>query len=137
MGQPATRKVEKTAQSTRNQTPTPRKDSNRDLAEQIVIALILAFLIRGFEAEAFVIPTGSMAPTLVGQHKEVYCPECGNLYRVNASEEVENPSPATRVIAGVCGNCRFPARLDQEPTLQRGPHPGQQVRVQPAFPARG
>ena len=35
-----------------------RKETNRDLVEQIVVALILAFLIRGYVAEAFVIPTG-------------------------------------------------------------------------------
>ena len=49
-----------------NATPK-QKESARDLVEQVVVAFILAFLIRGFEAEAFVIPTGSMAPTLYGQ----------------------------------------------------------------------
>ena len=38
------------------------------------MAVILAMLIRGYDAEAFVIPTGSMAPTLMGRHKEVTCP---------------------------------------------------------------
>ena len=43
----------------------------RDTVEQIVVAFILALLVRGFSAEAFVIPTGSMAPTLMGRHKEI------------------------------------------------------------------
>lgn len=34
----------------------------------IIIAFSLAFVFRGFVVEAFVIPTGSMAPTLLGQH---------------------------------------------------------------------
>ena len=34
--------------------------------ESIAMAVILALLFRGFVAEAFVIPTGSMAPTLAG-----------------------------------------------------------------------
>ena len=34
----------------------------RETVESIVIAVILAFLFRTFVAEAFVIPTGSMAP---------------------------------------------------------------------------
>lgn len=94
------------AESTDKPVP-PRKDSNRDLVEQIVVALILAFVIRGFEAEAFVIPTGSMAPTLMGRHKEVTCPQCGYVYSVNASDEVEGPMARSRIIAGTCQNCRF------------------------------
>ena len=56
------------------------------------MALILALVVRGFEAQAFVIPTGSMAPTLMGRHKEIACPQCGFVYAVNASEEVESQS---------------------------------------------
>src|SRR2546430_1176608 len=67
-------------------TPPKKQDSARDFVEQIVVAFILAFLIRGFEAEAFVIPTGSMAPTLYGQHKEVTCPQCYEVFAVNAAD---------------------------------------------------
>src|SRR4051794_36437731 len=65
------------------------REGHRETVEAIVVAMILALLVRGFEAEAFVIPTGSMAPTLMGRHKEVTCPQCGYVYAVNASEEVE------------------------------------------------
>src|SRR5262245_11491520 len=75
--------------------PAKPHESNRDFVEQIVVALILAFLIRGFEAEAFVIPTGSMAPTLMGRHKDVICPECGIRFQVNASDEVDNRAPTS------------------------------------------
>src|SRR6476620_8794615 len=68
------------------------KEGHRETVEAIVVAMILALLVRGFEAEAFVIPTGSMAPTLMGRHKEVTCPECGYVYAVNASEEIEGSS---------------------------------------------
>src|SRR5215475_7665515 len=67
----------------------PKKEGHRETVEAIVVAMILALLVRGFEAEAFVIPTGSMAPTLMGRHKEITCPQCGYVYAVNASEEVE------------------------------------------------
>jgi len=42
----------------------------------IIIAFILAFVFRAFVIEAFIIPTGSMAPTLLGFHKQVQCPSC-------------------------------------------------------------
>ncbi|MEM8943908.1 MAG: signal peptidase I [Planctomycetota bacterium] len=59
----------------------------RETIESIVIAFVLAFLFRTFEAEAFVIPTGSMSPSLQGQHKDVCCSECGYRFRATASEE--------------------------------------------------
>ena len=89
-----------------------RSESGRDGVEQVVVALILAFLIRGFEAEAFVIPTGSMAPTLMGRHKDVDCPQCGITFQVNASEEVEGSVPS-RIVSGVCWNCRYQAKIDE------------------------
>ena len=49
---------------------------DRETIESIVVAIILAFLFRGFVAEAFVIPTGSMAQTLRGRHMDIVCPEC-------------------------------------------------------------
>ena len=59
----------------------------RETVESVIVAVMLALLFKAFEAEAFVIPTGSMAPTLQGQHKDVVCPKCGLRYRVNASVE--------------------------------------------------
>src|SRR5215218_10196691 len=69
-----------------SEKPKP-KEGHRETVEAIVVAMILALLVRGFEAEAFVIPTGSMAPTLMGRHKEVTCPQCKYVYSVNASAE--------------------------------------------------
>jgi signal peptidase I len=89
-------------------TPTQRKETNRDIIDQIVFALVLALLFRGFEAEAFVIPTGSMAPTLLGRHKDVTCPTCGVSYRVNASHETEGRTAGKPVILSTCPNCVSP-----------------------------
>src|ERR1700710_1581674 len=86
-----------------------KKEGHRETVEAIVVAMILALLVRGFEAEAFVIPTGSMAPTLMGRHKEITCPQCGYVYSVNASEEVEGSGgdpKERRVHSGICVNCR-------------------------------
>jgi signal peptidase I len=117
---------------TRKPNPTPSKqatgpaakpkETSRDTIESIVVAFILALLIRGFEAEAFVIPTGSMAPTLYGRHKEVTCPQCGYVYAVNASEEEAmgfgGRLPARLVEWGTCVNCRYQARIDELPTFK-------------------
>jgi hypothetical protein len=45
----------------------------RETIESVIVAIILAMLFRGFEAEAFIIPTGSMAPSLQGQHLDLDC----------------------------------------------------------------
>lgn len=52
------------------------KNKIRENLESILIAVALAFCIRYFVVEAFKIPTGSMAPTLLGAHKAVLCPNC-------------------------------------------------------------
>ena len=112
------------------------KESHRDTVEAIVVALILALVVRGFEAQAFVIPTGSMAPTLMGRHKELSCPQCGFVYTVNASEEVEGRSVPP---PGLLGNLRqlpLPgARAVEGSQLQGGPDPGDDVSLRPAVPA--
>ena len=68
----------------------------RETVESIVVAFTLALLFRAFEAEAFVIPTGSMAPTLMGRHKDLVCESCGLDYRVGASAEEDDDSQRTR-----------------------------------------
>ncbi|HEY6565200.1 MAG TPA: signal peptidase I, partial [Pirellulaceae bacterium] len=87
----------------------------RDNIENFLVAVILALLFRGFEAEAFVIPTGSMAPTLMGRHKDLRCDECG--FRFQTGESLDPvPEGGDRInhrmirpgIDGVvCPNCRY------------------------------
>ncbi len=85
----------------------------RELVESVVIAFILAFLFRTFEAEAFVIPTGSMADTLMGRHKDLHCDKCGYGFQVSASAEID-PKTAGRVVyGGICPMCRH--RVDLRP----------------------
>jgi len=89
-----------------------KQESNRDTVEGIVIALVMVFLFRAFVAEAFIIPTGSMAETLYGRHKDLKCSKCKIRFRVGASEEVDRIaqttySEADRIRFGYCPNCRF------------------------------
>lgn len=95
---------------------TAPRDSLRETVESIVIAFVLAFLFRTFEAEAFVIPTGSMAPTLMGRHKDLKCSNCGYHYRVSASQEEPRdggdwPSKEAeelrKVVTSICPVCRY------------------------------
>ena len=55
-------------------------DSLRETVESLVLAFILAFVFRAFVVEAFVIPTGSMADTLRGDHFRLTCGKCGHRY---------------------------------------------------------
>lgn len=48
------------------------------LATSLVLGSIATFVVRTFVYEAFVIPTNSMAPTLLGEHLEARCPDCGS-----------------------------------------------------------
>jgi signal peptidase I len=87
----------------------------RETIESIAMAIILALLFRGFVAEAFVIPTGSMAPTLMGRHKDVKCPECSQWYKTGASSEWDqdtNAPSGTFVTTTTCPVCRYTQRLD-------------------------
>ncbi|MBC7967545.1 MAG: signal peptidase I, partial [Fuerstia sp.] len=88
-----------------------RQEGMRETIEAVAIAFILAFVFKTFEAEAFVIPTGSMAPTLYGRHKEVICAGCNVSYTIGASQEVYQDSgilnPEGRVLKSTCPNCRL------------------------------
>jgi len=81
----------------------------RETVESIAVAIILALLFRAFVAEAFVIPTGSMAPALMGAHKDIFCSECGMQYQVSSS--IEDRADRT-VVGTICSNCRYPYGLD-------------------------
>jgi signal peptidase I len=92
--------------------PTTWARTLRETVESVVIAFILAFLFRTFEAEAFVIPTGSMAPTLQGRHKDIVCPKCGYEYRTGASQEVDDGGAAREgcfLDKATCPFCRYTA----------------------------
>lgn len=64
----------------------PAEQTNvKETIESILVAFILAFIFRAFVVEAFVIPTGSMAPTLLGAHMRYRCDDCGYDFQVNYS----------------------------------------------------
>jgi signal peptidase I len=84
----------------------------RETVESIVVAFTLALLFRAFEAEAFVIPTGSMAPTLMGRHKDLACDSCGRDFMVGCSAEEDDDSQRKRAeLAMLESENRDPARI--------------------------
>lgn len=99
----------------KNKKKPARSDGARETVESVVVAFILAFLVRTFEAEAFVIPTGSMAPTLYGRHIEFTCKQCGTHGVVGASSELRSEfnraseyyKPRFRITSALCPNCRY------------------------------
>ncbi len=115
----ASPRIEKPAAVTRSAAPGwMTRRALRETIESVVVAFILAFLFRTFEAEAFVIPTGSMAPTLMGAHKDVACPECGYQYAAGASSEEDQMAeqlgqmrPGVPVEAASCPMCRYFAKV--------------------------
>lgn len=89
----------------------------RHVAESIqtvLTAMILAFVFRAFFIEPFIIPTGSMAESLLGAHTAVVCSACGWDYAVG-----EAPAGARLRDAPMCPNCHQRADLQREPGIAK------------------
>ncbi len=111
---------------TRGQPANPPVDSVREVIETVVFVVVLVLMLKSFAAEAFVIPTGSMAETLWGYQKVVDCPSCGIKFPVNCSSEVD-PSDGQKlepVIGCTCPNCRQHIRFApaDAPLFERDPN---------------
>lgn len=128
------------SKSAKTEAAAAKTDNTRETIESIIIALILAFLFRAFEAEAFEIPTGSMGPTLLGRNKDVECPKCGFPFQAGVSFEVDDfgrplhypiewrqeRNPTQRQLAGqpvraqtcICPNCRYTMSVDPDRPME-------------------
>jgi signal peptidase I len=92
---------------------TETKDSFREVIETVVFVVVLVLLLKTFLAEAFVIPTGSMATTLLGYHREVNCQKCGYPFLVNASKEADPQESYSRPVVGcTCPNCEYSNQIN-------------------------
>jgi len=99
--------------------PAQKKDRAAEIAnafEWLITAFILAFVFRAFVMEAFRIPTGSMADTLMGAHFRLRCPECGYKYEYgfvptsplyNLPEDTIPPAPVRIGQQTRCPNCGY------------------------------
>lgn len=78
--------------------PGPPGSVPRATVEFLIVILIGILVSRAFAAEAYIVPTGSMAPTLLGLHREYICPNCGKRFDVGVDE-------SGRSGRAVCPNC--------------------------------
>ena len=90
----------------------PPKENLKETIESILVAFILAFVFRAFIVEAFVIPSGSMAPTLLGGHMRLRCADCGYQFDVNYparstsdDDTMAIPAMSPAQYAMHCANC--------------------------------
>ena len=74
------------------------RSSWRSPAEAVVALLLGLVVVRAFVVEAYFVPTGSMAPTLLGLHRELICPDCRFPFALGLDEAGGSGRPA-------CPNC--------------------------------
>lgn len=72
-----------------------------ETVQTVLISLIMAFTFRAYFVEAFMIPTGSMANGLLGDHFTHVCPACGFEYDVSLS------GSSARLDDILCPNCHL------------------------------
>lgn len=97
----------------------------KETIESIVIAFILAFVFRAFVVEPFIIPTGSMAPTLLGAHLQMSCPSCGYRFDVGIDSGRDNDLTQNGLALGRakqsdCPMCNYPVIADVGTRVRSG-----------------
>lgn len=111
--------------------PKHIQDGIKDTFESIIVALILAFVFRAFVVEAFVIPTGSMAPTLYGAHGTVICDNCGTqtAYGLRDLEDPRQIQMVRRTDRVTCPNCGYISTDLRVSDDQMNPERGDRILV--------
>jgi signal peptidase I len=72
----------------------------RRLIENAVLFLCIILFLRVIAVEPFGVPTGSMAPTLIGNHKALLCPRCQIPIRIGEPHPRHQAYPSAN-----CPNC--------------------------------
>ena len=82
--------------------PGERGSAFKENVEAVLLAVVLALTIREYIFQAFKIPTGSMATTLLGQHRDLVCSNCGRPFTLTGQyQEGREGLPAR------CPNCGY------------------------------
>ncbi|MDX2115548.1 MAG: signal peptidase I [Planctomycetota bacterium] len=77
----------------------PARDAQADTSIKetfvsLLISFVMALVFRSYVVEAFIIPTGSMAPTLLGAHMRFESPQTGNSWAVNPWYPMQSDMPS-------------------------------------------
>jgi signal peptidase I len=115
----------------RKTAPAEPRDGLREMVEMVAFVVVLVLLLKSFIAEAFVIPTGSMATTLWGYQKVVTCPQCRYEFPVNCSDEFEH-KPPIKTTGATCPNCRYEIDFARE-KINPSSNSGDRVLVAKCF----
>ncbi|MEP3477888.1 MAG: S26 family signal peptidase [Fuerstiella sp.] len=89
--------------------PLPAPNWPRQLVELSILFVMAVLTLRGFIMEGYMITTGSMAPGLLGLHKQIQCPDCGNTFAFGVSFDQsvkghpKDSNPARQY--ATCPNC--------------------------------
>ncbi|MFT5300585.1 MAG: signal peptidase I [Mariniblastus sp.] len=101
----------------------------RETIESIIVAIVLALMFRAYEAEAFIIPTGSMAPSLQGQHMDLECEQCGFQCRAEASKEAPSSADRDTVSRVYCPICLYETKIDRRKNRNHKSNNGDRILV--------
>ena len=82
-------------------TEQPGADRLRTVIEMTVCLVILVALFRTFLAGGYMIETGSMAPCLLGNHRQAVCPSCRYSFAVEDRESLLDVCAGSRVVPEV------------------------------------
>ncbi len=91
--------------------------------QSLIVAFVVAMTFRAFVTEGFVIPTGSMAPTLLGQHLDFRAPETGWPYAVGFDASAGPSQDLPRRIAELSDPLMGPNRTERGTGALRRIHP--------------
>lgn len=90
------------------EAPTPEQPATSAIRHVIEALLLLAatvLIFRTFAAEGYLISTGSMAPCLLGYHRQVTCPTCSHQFAKGMSlAEAEGSSSMTSTASASVGD---------------------------------
>ncbi len=106
-----------------DETPLVPSPATRftEILETVLTGLVLAFIFRAFLVEPFIIPTGSMADTLLGSHATRICPACGWEFDFAPVRSPASAGLGAFVLPAevVCPNCRLEIETADAPTAPK------------------